>query len=202
MRFPILALAIFGTIVSMSISATAILPRRGLIDLTTSPDGPDSAVAPPRAADRPHQATREEVVARAALRARQPAKRQTSAVSVCARPDTGTVPYAVLTNSYFYTSNQIGGDITESQADCYAACEADTGESLIFSPSVSFRPLCHREGCTCKSQGRSPSVAGRPACSQAIDWQRSDNRVRRRGIHRVYQHLSAPQRPSTERRIY
>lgn len=131
------ALVVLIAFASLSASATAILPRRGAIINTTAPDSGEPldvwTVASPRPAGQPHQATREEVIARAALRAQQPAKRQTSPTNICARPDTGTTPYAVLTNAFFYTNYQIGADITESQQACYAACEANTGERLSDS---------------------------------------------------------------------
>jgi len=102
MRFHITLLTFYGTI-AMTAALGVFTPLE--ID-TTSASKDKFQVPAPQPEARFRQATRAGVVAR---QARGPAKRQNSATSICNRPSTGTTPYAIFTDAFFFTdfSHQI-----------------------------------------------------------------------------------------------
>jgi hypothetical protein len=112
-------LSLLGTI-----AMTAALGVFTIPELDTKSSGQNRPqVPPPQPPARFRQAPRAGIVAR---QARGPAKRQSSATSICNRPSTGTTPYAISTDGFFLTEFQTRPAYNSgSMAQCYADCEAD-----------------------------------------------------------------------------
>jgi hypothetical protein len=124
MRFLITLLALLD-----AIAITAALGVFTTPQLDTTSAGRDKLQVPaPQPPARFKQATRAGVVAR---QARGPAKRQNSATPICNRPSTGTTPYAIFTDAFFFTDYETRIPYSASLEQCYADCEADPGKWSI-----------------------------------------------------------------------
>jgi len=121
MRFHIILLTILGTIATVAALGVFTTPE---LD-TTSAGQHRLQVPAPQPPARFRQATRADIVAR---QARGPAKRQNSATSICNRPSTGTTPYAIFTDAFFYTDYRSRLPYAATLEQCYADCEADPGK--------------------------------------------------------------------------
>jgi hypothetical protein len=121
MRFHAALLALISTIAVVS-----AFGGLGVEILDTTLEGYVNTplVAAPVPAGRYRQATRATILAR---QQRRPAKRQASSVPICSRPTTGTTPYAVFTDSFFYTDRTLGSRFAATIEECYAYCEATAG---------------------------------------------------------------------------
>jgi hypothetical protein len=123
-RFIVTLLALLSTIATTAALGVFTTPE---LDITSA--GRDRRQVPaPQPAARFRQATRADVVAR---QARGPAKRQNSATSICNRPFTGTTPYAIFTDAFFFPDFETRSPYAASLEQCYADCEADPGKWSI-----------------------------------------------------------------------
>ena len=121
MRFHIILLTFLGTI-----ATTAALSVFTTPELDTTSSGRNRPQVPaPQPPARFRQATRADIVAR---QARGPVKRQNSATSICNRPSTGSTPYAIFTDAYFFTEYRSRPAYPATLEQCYADCEADPGK--------------------------------------------------------------------------
>jgi hypothetical protein len=124
MRTYAIILALLGTIALVSAVGMFTTPE---ID-TTSEGWNRPRVPAPQPLARFRQATRADIVARLA---EGPAKRQISTSPICNRPATGTRPYAVFTDAFFYTNYLIGQPSGGTLEQCYASCQADPSQSTL-----------------------------------------------------------------------
>jgi len=127
MRFHVTFLAFMSTIALVSALNPFTVPE---IDLTSAGMLNRPQVPAPQAPARFRQATRASIIAR---QNRGPARRQISTSPICNRPITGTTNYAVFTSAFFTTDEVLMPGFAATVAECYAYCEANSGE-LGMSP--------------------------------------------------------------------
>jgi hypothetical protein len=124
MRFSTILVALLSTFSIVSALSIFTTP-----DVDTTSEGAliKPEVPAPQPPARFRQATRAGVIAR---QKQGPARRQISSSPICNRGITGSTPYAVFTDAFFFTNNQLGNYYAASQTDCYADCEANPGKSF------------------------------------------------------------------------
>jgi len=120
--------AVFSVIVMVSSLSIFTIPE---VDTTKEGVLSRPQVAAPQPPARFRQATRASIIARQQRQQQGPAKRQVSSSLICSRPTTGSTSYAIFTDSFFYTNNELVPPFAATQADCYAYCENTAGKLFL-----------------------------------------------------------------------
>lgn len=142
MRFSTILLTVLSTVTLVSSLSIFTIEE---VDTTSEGVMDRPQVPAPQPPARFRQATRAGIIAR---QKRGPARRQISSSPICNRGVTGSTPYAVFTDAFFYTNNALGSHYRATQEECYAQCESNPGRYFLVKScedgGADYGSLCRR----------------------------------------------------------